>query len=158
MAFALNLLGTLSSSGVIMRYPAIFLVGGVASLFAGFLCGIILYYGLGVAATIIVFVGGGFLFYEVRVSALTWNSCPRVLTISLRAISTLQCYWAKGHSDTYNAVNLALGALFFRSCLPDLAQLTETHPHLNPPPLAPREERMEKGEAATPEKSGKDEL
>lgn len=76
LAFALNLLGTLSSSGVIlfansltatpavmhklfgnkvqehsiMRYPAIFLVGGVASLFAGFLCGIILYYGLGVAA------------------------------------------------------------------------------------------------------------
>ena len=69
-----------------------------------------------------------------------------------------ECYWAKGHSDTYNAVNLALGALFFRSCLPDLGTMTETHPHLNPPPLAPREEKMEKGEAVTPEKAGKNEL
>jgi len=51
----------------IMRYPAIFLVGGVACLFCGFLCGIILYYGLGVAALIGLAVGGGFLFYEVRV-------------------------------------------------------------------------------------------
>ena len=116
----------------IMKYPAIFLVGGVSSLFLGFLCGIILYYGLGVAALIALFGCGAFLFYE--------------------------CYWANGHSDTYNAVNLALGALFFRSCLPDLAAVTETHPHLNPPPLATREERMEKGEAVTPEKAGKEEL
>jgi hypothetical protein len=59
------------------------------------------------------------------------------------ACPTFQCYWAKGSSDTYNAVNLALGALFFRSC----------PPHLNLPPL-PKEERMERGE----EKPEKEEL
>lgn len=153
LAFALNLLGTLSSSGVIlfanslqatapvmhklfgdkhnehtiMRYPAFFLVGGVASLFVGFVCGICLYYGLLVASLIALFVTGLILFYE--------------------------CYWAKGHGDTYNALNLSLFALFFRSCLPDLGRVTESHPHLNPPPLASREEAgekessMEKGEA-----------
>lgn len=148
LAFALNLLGTLSSSGVIlfvnslqatpavmhklfgdktnehtiMRYPAFFLVGGVGSLFVGFACGICLYYGLLVASLIALFVLSGIAFYE--------------------------CYWARGHGDTYNALNLSLASLFFRSCMPDLAKVTDEHPHLNPPPLA---KDVEKGET-TPSK------
>jgi hypothetical protein len=145
LAFALNLLGTLSSSGVIlfvnslqatpavmhklfgdktnehtiMRYPAFFLVGGVGSLFLGFACGICLYYGLLVASLIVLFVLAGIAFYE--------------------------CYWARGHGDTYNALNMSLASLFFRSCMPDLAKVTDEHPHLNPPPLA---KDVEKGETS----------
>ena len=131
----MNLAGTLSSSGVIifanslqatpqvlhtvfgnrekehsiMRYPAFFLVGGVGCLFVGFMCGITLYYGLGTSFMIILVVAGLFLFFE--------------------------CYWSRGHSDSYNAVNLALGALFFRSCMPDMGSAADTHEHLNLPPL-----------------------
>jgi hypothetical protein len=65
---------------------------------------------LGVALAIFA-VGGGFIgFYE--------------------------CYWSKGeHSHGYNALNLALAALFFRSCMPEVAESADSHSHLNPPPL-----------------------
>jgi hypothetical protein len=100
-----------------MRYPAFFLVGGCGSLFLGFCAGICLYYGLGVALLVLLLVGIGLLVYE------RW--------------------WAAGHADSYNALNLALGALFFRSCLPQMGDLADTHEHLNLPPLAEKEK--EKG-------------
>jgi len=152
LAFALNLAGTLTSSGVIifvnslqatpavmhsifgsrekehsiMRYPAFFLVGGVGSLFIGFLCGITLYYGLFVFAMIALTSGGALIFYE--------------------------CYWARGHSDSYNAMNLALGALFFRSCMPDLGDKADSNVHLNLPPLDKTVEERERERERTPEK------
>ena len=157
----MNLAGTLTSSGVIifvnslqatpsvmhslfgsrdkehsiMRYPAFFLVGGVGSLFIGFLCGITLFYGLFVFAMIALTSGGALLFYE--------------------------CYWARGNSDSYNAMNLALGALFFRSCMPDLGEKADTHAYLNLPPLGKteevkeRERERESTPAAAPEEEKK---
>lgn len=68
-----------------------------------------------------------------------------------------ECFWAKGHRDSYNALNLALGALFFRSCLPDIATSADTHEHLNPPPLAPMEEDVEKGKEGKKEEGKKEE-
>ena len=99
-------------------------MGGCGSLFVGFLCGICLYYGLLLALIVGAVVGIGLAFYE--------------------------CYWARGHSDNYNAVNLALGALFFRSCVPDIGSIADTHERLNLPPLT-REEK-----AALKEKERKD--
>ena len=100
-----------------MRYPAFFLVGGVCSLFVGFIIGICLYYGLAVAGILALVVLGAMLFYE--------------------------CYWARGQSDNYSALNLALGALFFRSCLPDLGAINDSHEHLNLPPLPANVKELE---------------
>ena len=49
-----------------MRYPAFFLVGGVCSLFVGFIIGICLYYGLAVAGILALVVLSAVAFYEVR--------------------------------------------------------------------------------------------
>ena len=50
----------------IMRYPAFFLVGGVCSLFVGFIIGICLYYGLAVAGILALVVLSAVAFYEAR--------------------------------------------------------------------------------------------
>ena len=103
-----------------MRYPAFFLVGGVCSIFGGFVIGICLYYGLAVAGILALVVLIAVIFFE--------------------------CFWAKGQSDNYSALNLALGALFFRSCLPDLGAMSDNHHNLNLPPLPPSKEEKEKEE------------
>ena len=109
-----------------MRYPAFFLVGGVCSIFGGCLIGICLYYGLAVAGILALVVLISVGFYE--------------------------CVWAKGQSDNYSALNLALGALFFRSCLPDLGAMSDSHHNLNLPPLPPSKEELEAMEKEEKEK------
>ena len=114
-----------------MRYPAFFLVGGVCSIFGGFVIGICLYYGLAVAGILALVVLIAVIFFE--------------------------CFWAKGQSDNYSALNLALGALFFRSCLPDLGAMSDNHHNLNLPPLPPSKEEKEKEEKEKEEKDMMDE-
>ena len=60
-----------------------------------------------------------------------------------QSVSLPQCYWARGQSDNYSALNLALGALFFRSCMPDLGTISDTHQHLNLPPLPANVKELE---------------
>ena len=129
LAFVCNLAGTLAASGVILyanstlasgpairrlfgkketehaiiKYPAGFLVVGVVSLFVGFCIGICLYYGLGVAIITGVAAGIAALIYE-------------------------KFFAHASHNDTFNSLNVSLGALFFRSCLPDVARQADEHP------------------------------
>ncbi len=87
----------------IIRYPAAFLVLGVMCLFSGFCIGICLFYGIGVA-----FITGG--------SAMV-------------AFFIYERFYAHGtHSETFNALSVSVGALFFRSCLPDMARQADEHP------------------------------
>ena len=58
-----------------MRYPAFFLVGGVCSLFVGFIIGICLYYGLAVAGILALVVLSAVAFYEVRAALRELRCC-----------------------------------------------------------------------------------
>ena len=149
LAFVCNLAGTLAASGVILyanstlatgpairrlfgskhpehaiiKYPAAFLVFGVGSLFVGFCIGIALYYGVGVA---IISAAG---------ALVAWIVYDRFFAHSK-------------NNDTFNALNISLMALFFRSCLPDLADQADNHPASAAMAEEVKDERMADEEAA----------
>jgi hypothetical protein len=152
LAFVCNLAGTLAASGVILyanstlatgpairrlfgtkqtehaiiKYPAAFLVIGVGSLFVGFCIGIALYYGVGVALLSLAGALMAYWFYS-------------------------KFYAHTQTSDTFNALNVSLLALFFRSCLPDVATQADNHPASAAIQAEVKDERLEKLEAAAAE-------
>lgn len=72
------------------------------SLFAGFCIGICLFYGIGVA---LITLAGAVLLYVIYERFFMHSST----------------------NDTFNALNLSLIALFFRSCAPELARQADKH-------------------------------
>ena len=75
---------------------------GVLSLFAGFCIGICLFYGIVVALVTLVATLIAYFIYERFFAHASTN-------------------------DTFNALNLSLLALFFRSCMPELAKQADAH-------------------------------
>ena len=45
------------------------------------------------------------------------------------ALGIYECFFAHSkHSNTFNSLNIGLGALFFRTCLPQVARAADAHP------------------------------
>ncbi len=74
------------------------------------------------AAPSLTRLSGIALFYGLGVAALTG------LMVLVAYVIYDKCFAHAQSSETFNALNVSLMALFFRSCLPDVAREADTHP------------------------------